>query len=329
MKLKSILLLLAFITLCSFSKDKTKEYIIMNYNVENLFDTIDDPEIIDEEFTPESNKKWNEERYQKKLADIAQVIAQVKENNLPIIIGLEEIENRKVITDLIWQENLKKANYKIVHYESPDKRGIDVALLYNPQIFKLKKAEVLPVAIEFPTRDILHVQGKIKTETFHIYINHWPSRIGGTEESEPYRIKAAETLKASIDKVQGENKKANIIVMGDMNDEPLNNSLYNSLGAQEISSKSKLCNLMLADSKLGKGSYNFRGTWNMLDNLIISKNLLDNKGLQVADSTGYIFRMPWMEHSNNKGEKSPNRTYSGPNYFGGVSDHFPVYFILK
>lgn len=331
MKRINLLLLIALVALVSCkSKLNPKSLIVMNYNVENLFDTIDDPEKIDEEFTPESKKQWTEKRYEQKLSDLAKVISNVNTKSLPAIIGLEEIENQKVLEDLVAQPSLKKGNYAIAHYESPDKRGIDVALLYNPKILKLIHSEALHVNPGFATRDILHAEGKIGGENFHIYVNHWPSRIGGTEQSEPHRIAAANVLKESIDKVLAANPNANIVVMGDMNDEPQNKSIYETLGAKLPSEESRLVNLMLPADLKDEGTYNFRGNWNMLDNLIVSKSLLDSNGLKVSDNIGHIFHQPWMEYISKKnGDMSPNRTYGGPNYYGGVSDHFPVYFTLQ
>ncbi|MFV0365431.1 MAG: endonuclease/exonuclease/phosphatase family protein [Mangrovibacterium sp.] len=326
---KSLLFLVGLFAFFSCKESSNTPIIVVNYNVENLFDTINDPEINDEEFTPDSKKEWNEDRYAKKLSNIAQVLASIDTCKLPAVIGLEEIENRKVLEDLIADSALLAANYQIAHQDSPDKRGIDVALLYNPEVFKYIEFEVLPVALEFPTRDILHVKGEIKGETFHIYVNHWPSRIGGTEETEKYRIVAANALQASIVNESAQDKDANIIILGDMNDEPSNNSISKVLDANTPNSDARLVNLMYEKHLNKEGSYNFRGNWNMLDNMIVSRSLLDKNGLQVVESTGYIHRLPFFEFTNNHGEVSPSRTYGGPNYYGGVSDHFPVYFILK
>lgn len=329
MKTRILLLFLTFVAFFSCSKSEKTAILVMNYNVENLFDTADDPTIIDEEFTPESKKNWTEKRYAKKLIDLARVISCVGTENLPAIVGLEEIENRKVLEDLTKQAALRKANYQIAHFNSPDKRGIDVALLYNPSVFKWSNSEVLAVGLDFTTRDILHVSGTINNEDFHFYINHWPSRRGGLSESEVYRLVAAKTLKTSVDEVLAQNPQANIVIMGDMNDEPSNTSLKEVLGAKAPNEEGELFNLMYAAHRKGEGTYNFRGNWNMLDNFVVSKSLLDADGLGVKDSSGHILRLPFMEYTNREGELSPNRTYGGPNYYGGVSDHFPIFFTLS
>ncbi|MDX9881151.1 MAG: endonuclease/exonuclease/phosphatase family protein [Prolixibacteraceae bacterium] len=302
------------------------------YNTENLFDTEDDPHKNDNEFLPGSEKKWTAERYQKKLNDIARVIYGIDSLKLPVFVGLCEIENRKVLEDLVATSRLAPGKYAIAHQESPDLRGIDVALLYRPGYFRLEKIEAIPVIFEneprHKTRDILHVSGKIGKETVHLFVNHWPSRIGGTDESEPNRVVAASVLKKKTDEALAENPSAHIIIMGDMNDEPLNKSLSETLGGKAPESSSRLINLMLPLDEQGLGTYNYRNEWNMLDNLVVSHSLLDGKRLDVEDGQGFIFRKEWMEFKNNRGAVSPNRTYGGSNYYGGVSDHFPVYFVL-
>lgn len=333
-----VIALAALILLLSCSKEKRanrRNLTVAFYNVENLFDTVDEPGKNDEEFTPASEKKWDEERYLKKLNDISAVLSSVNETELPEIIGLCEVENEKVLVDLARTEKLAEGNYRVVHHESFDFRGIDCALLYRPDEFRVTTH--FPVRISFKndpdykTRDILYVKGKTRNrEEFHIFVNHWPSRIGGEEKTEPDRVEVANILRAKIDSVRHTNRNAKIIVMGDMNDEPANKSLSETLGAGIPGENgAELVNLMYPDDLQNKGSYNFRGNWNMLDNLVVSSNLLDKKGFQCTDKKGYIFHREWMEYKNNRGEISPNRTYGGPNYYGGVSDHFPVYFKLQ
>ncbi len=303
------------------------------YNTENLFDTEDDPHKDDNEFLPGSEKKWTEERYRKKLNDIARVFSEIDTINLPIAIGLCEIENRKVLEDLIATGKLSSGKYAIAHQESPDIRGIDVALLYRADQFKLAGFEAIPIIFKedpgHKTRDILHVSGKIGKETFHVFVNHWPSRIGGTDESEQNRIFVASVLKQKVDEVLKEDPSANIIIMGDMNDEPQNKSLLETLAAKAPGSGVQLVNLMLPLDEQNLGSYNYRNEWNMLDNLVVSNSLLDGKRLDVEGAQGHIFRKGWMEFKSNRGAVSPNRTYGGSNYYGGVSDHFPVYLVLR
>jgi len=329
---------LVFFILFSSSKETKKNsrnVTFVFYNVENLFDTADEPKKDDAEFLPGSEKKWNEERYVKKLEDLSKVLSSVNETDLPEIIGLCEVENKTVVSDLAATGRLSRGKYKVVHYESPDIRGIDCALLYRSGEFKVMAHS--PIRVNFKneprhkTRDILYVKGKTRDrEEFHIFVNHWPSRIGGLDKTEPGRVEVAGLLKSKIDSVLLSNPKANIVVMGDMNDEPANKSLSETLGAKVPGTPgAQLINLMFPDDLLQKGSYNYRGEWNMLDNLIVSPGLLDNKGFRCREQKGFVFQQEWMEYKNRNGEVSPNRTYGGPNYYGGVSDHFPVYFILQ
>ena len=335
---KSVLIFLVAILALSCSKEKKmqrRNMTVVFYNVENLFDLQDEPEKWDEEFTPAGEKKWDQKRYDKKLHDLARVLTAVNEDELPEIVGLCEVENKKVLQDLIGSGELANGKYSIVHNESPDFRGIDCALIYRPAEFKVLYQ--FPVTIRFKddpdytTRDILYVKGRTKNrEKFHIFVNHWPSRIGGLEKTEPNRVEVASVLKSKIDSIYQTDANAKIIVMGDMNDEPNNKSLLQTLGAKSPENESaRLVNLMFPLDNENKGTYNYRGNWNMIDNMVVSKSLLDNKGFQVIENSASIFRKDWMEYKNNEGKISPNRTYGGPNYYGGISDHFPVYFSLK
>ncbi len=332
MKLKAGLLVLSGTILFSCSlvkKTLNHEYTVMSYNVENLFDTVDDPKVPDEEFLPASEKKWDNEKYQKKLADIARVISEVNPLELPEVVGLVEVENQQVLEDLVNTGKLK-GQYAIIHEESPDYRGIDVALIYRKDAFSETTHEVLPVTFpddpEFKTRDILHVTGKIKNKTVHVFVNHWPSRIGGDEKTEPKRVLAASVLKKKVDELCAADPKARIIIMGDMNDEPANKSLMEALSAESPDSKALLVNLMMPDDANGNGTYFYSGNWNMLDNLVVSKSVLKGKGIFVEGQKGNIFSNDWMIFTNKNGDKTPNRSYVGNKYVGGVSDHFPVYF---
>jgi predicted extracellular nuclease len=313
----------------SVKRTLKKEYTVVSYNVENLFDTVDDPKIPDEEFLPESEKKWDNERYQKKLNDLSQVISEISPKELPEIVGLIEIENRSVLEDLVQTGPLNGQGYAIIHEESPDFRGIDVALIYRKDAFQEIMHESLPVVFaddpEFKTRDILHVTGKARNETIHIFVNHWPSRIGGDEKTEPKRVLAATVLKSKVDQILSLDPKARIIIMGDTNDEPINKSLYEILGAKAPDSGAKLVNLMFPDDLAGKGTYFYSGNWNMLDNLVVSDELISGKRIQIVDQKGFIYSNDWMIYTNKTGDKTPNRSYVGSKYVGGVSDHFPVY----
>ncbi|MGD9931684.1 MAG: endonuclease/exonuclease/phosphatase family protein [Mangrovibacterium sp.] len=329
MKMKFVLLLLLGISAVSCqSSAKRKQATIVFYNVENLFDTVDDPHKNDNDFLPESDKQWTTERYQKKLDDIATVLTNINPDELPEVIGLCEIENLTVLNDLAKTKAMSKGNYRIVHQDSPDERGIDVALFYRPTEFKLISHETLTVNPGFKTRDILHVYGQLGGDKIHFFVNHWPSRIGGLDKTEPNRMAAAQVLKNKVDELLARDPGTKIIIMGDMNDEPGNASLLSTLGAKAPESNAGLTNLMFPLKEKKLGSYNYRSNWNMLDNLIVSNSVLNGKGF-VTTAPGFIFREEWIEYKNKNGTVSPNRTYGGPNYYGGVSDHFPVYLKLS
>ena len=319
--------------------NKENSFTIAFYNVENLFDTINNPKKIDEQFLPHSDKKWNTNKYNKKINDLGKVLSSININELPELIGLCEIENKTVLSDLIKSKFLVKGNYAFVHEESPDVRGIDVALLYNKEEFKYLNHKAYNIYYNFEpettTRDILYVYGELKNkEKLHIFVNHWSSRRGGAKESEPKRLHTAKILRMAVDSVLKTNKKAKIVILGDFNDMPTNSSLHKVLNAtnnQRADNSQELYNLMFDKSVNGLGTYNYRGNWNMLDNVIISQSLLKNKkGYVISTDGAQIFKKSWMIYDNTKtGQMTPSKTYGGPKYYGGISDHFPVYLILK
>lgn len=320
------------------SVQESNKMMFVEYNVENLFDTKHDEGKHDEEFTPDSEKKWNEERYQKKLKDIAKVITHAAGKRPPELIALIEVENRKVLEDLIALDNLN-AYYEIVHEESPDFRGIDVALIYNSEKFKELSHKAIKVTFPFDkdytTRDILYTKLLVKEkDTLHTFINHWSSRRGGQEESEPKRTTAAKILRAKVDSIQKLNPAAKILISGDFNDEPNNKSIEEVLRASgnvESTDKTELFNLMYAMDKAGEGTYFYRDSWNMLDQIIVSHSMLNEyEYIGCQDTSAGIFKEDWMLFDNPKANaKVPNRTYGGPNYYGGFSDHLPVFVELE
>jgi len=307
--------------------------IVAEYNVENLFDLKDDEGKADEEFTPEGENKWTKERYDKKLVDLAKVLGALDKSQTPDLIGLIEIENRAVVEDLIKTAPLSQKEYVIVHHESPDFRGIDVALVYNSLVFKELSHEAIKISMpddkEFTTRDILYLKALVKNkDTLHVFVNHWSSRRGGEDDSEPKRVFAAQVLRNKVDSIQKYNANAKVLIMGDMNDEPTNKSILETLkatGNKENVAKGELYNLMFDKKQNGEGTYLFKGSWNMLDNVIISQSMLNSKKhLSCTYTSASIFKEDWILFTNNKGEKSPSRTYGGSNYYGGYSDHLPV-----
>lgn len=303
---------------------KKENFQIVWYNVENLFDTIDDPHKTDNEYLPGSSKQWNTQKYTTKLNHISEVITASKNKEFPELVGLCEVENISVLKDLVNQKSLKKAKYKIVHYESPDRRGIDVALLYNSKEFKPLYTKNIPVRLpdnnHFKTRDILYVKGLLlNKDTLHVFLNHWPSRMGGKEKSEVKRLKASEILKHHLDSLTNIHQN-NIVVMGDFNDTPADSSL------QLLVSNPSFFNVFMEFPI--KGTHNYKGEWNTLDQFIITKEMKNkNNGIYFVSSGALIF--DFLFYETKKGEKYPNRTYNGEKYYGGYSDHLPVYLKLK
>lgn len=312
--------------------DRTLSFVF--YNVENLYDLIDDPQTNDEEYLPSGKKKWNEEKYRKKLADLSSVLVELGGDELPEIIGLCEVENRQVVQDLVDEPALQKGNYRVIHHHDRDRRGIDLALVYRPDEFTVESERLVPVRSAGKNslmRGILSVKGRSNNgETFHIFVNHWPSRENDDSSRKEARKEMAVALRRLASPFTGQGSLTHVVIMGDMNDEPDDESLNQVLGAgrQGENSPAGLVNLMYPSMEHNHGSYKFRGDWKMLDNLIVSESLLDEEGYRVENNRGYVFSAPWMEFINRSGEVSPDRTYAGDRYTGGPSDHFPVYFRL-
>lgn len=316
----------------------SKAVTMVSYNVENLFDTINDPTINDEDFTPEGDLKWTSKRYGKKLNDLAKVLAATDKQNLPAIITLVEVENQAVLIDLVNTEPLKQGNYKIVHYDSPDARGIDVALLYRSDFIQVLESNKIGIKYPFEndkeTRDILHVKTLWEgTDTLHFFVNHWNSRREGNEITEPRRVFAAGVLRSKVDSLQKSNNQCKIIITGDFNDTPTDKSLDQILLAKEntSSNNAELHNTLYKKALNREGSYNYKNDWTMLDNIIVSQALINTqKGWSAEAHSGQIFSDDWIMYENPKaGTKVPNKTYGGKSYFGGYSDHLPVFLVLN
>ncbi len=338
-KITFLFILILGYALSAFSQDEAAlrgDYRVMFYNCENLFDTINDPKTRDDEFTPQGAKHWTSYKYFKKIHNISKVITAVGGWDLPDMVGLCEIENIHVVEDIILKTHLKKSPYKIIHYESTDKRGIDVALLYNKNTISPIYSE--PIRIHFPfgayknTRDILYVKASTQTnDTLHVFINHWPSRWGGQLPSEELRMYVASVLRAKVDSVFATDSLANILIMGDLNDYPTNKSLTESLKARhdyENAKNKELYNLAyyLQEVK-GLGSHKHDGMWGVLDQTIVSGALLlGEKGLKTSPANAHIFQADYLlEEDVNYTGKITNRTYIGYKYHGGYSDHLPVF----
>jgi len=314
-----------------------KSICIAFYNQENLFDTIDDPLKDDNEFLPGAEKQWNTQKYQTKIENMSSVIAAMNEGNAPELLGLCEIENAQVLTDLSMHKNLKSHHYKLIHFEGPDKRSIDNALLYKSASFKVLHAVAVPIQMpddaDFKTRDILYVKLETKSKDHLVLlINHFPSRSGGELESRPKRIFVASVLRNMVDTILEKDPNENIIVMGDFNDEPMDASMDSVLRAKESMYNlygGNLYNPMVEIQQIGFGSYMHRGKWNMLDQIILSNGLvIGNRKYVFRKESADMFKEPWMLETDQKYKGSPKRTYAGNKYIGGYSDHLPVYLYL-
>lgn len=308
---------------------------VVFYNVENLFDTKNDPRTDDDDFTPSGEYQWDEDRYETKLDKISDAINMIDEK--PILIGLSEIENAKVLEDLINEDDMVGINYGIVHYNSPDRRGIDCALLYDKDAFTVLEKEKIPVKlsynINFKTRDILHVFGEFKGGVeAHVFVNHWSSRREGKEETEHKRLEAAETLREKIDEILEDNPHANIIVLGDFNDHPDDDSLEDVLRAKEsgFADEGDLINMLYDNHANGEGTSVYQREWAVLDQIILSQSIYDNSaGIGVLKNNTEILRERELIYTYSDGGQKPSSTYGGRKYYGGYSDHLPVYIILK
>lgn len=323
-----LLYLLNFTLSVAQKANGPSQAIVGFYNLENLFDTFDDPKTIDEEFLPNGVNNWTEERYAIKLANMSKVIAEF----YPDILGVSELENRKVLEDLVKHPTIAAKRYQIIHFDMDDARGVDVAMLYRASVFKpfsIKKLAIRkPDEPDFKTRDILWVKGLCLGDTLHVAVNHWPSRRGGKEDA---RLIAAQVLRKAIDSVLAINPKANIVMLGDFNDDPNNRSIKKILMANDDDQKKNtLVNAAEPTFKKGYGSLAFNGAWNLFDQVIISASLNDHTGVDYVPETFTVFAQRWMFVETGKYKGTPQRTFSNGVFNSeGYSDHFPVFILLK
>tara|TARA_B100001175_G_C19479236_1_gene626140 strand:- start:667 stop:1710 length:1044 start_codon:yes stop_codon:yes gene_type:complete len=322
--------------------DSKKNYLINTiafYNVENLFDTINDPKTWDDDRTPKGKDRWTSIIYNKKIENIAKVIADIGSEltkSSPSIIGLCEIENKRVLIDLIKTKSLINENYGIVHFDSPDERGVDVAMLFKTNRFRPTIAKAFPLFLKKSdggidyTRDHLLVSGYLDNELIHFIINHWPSRSGGLMKSEPNRILAGKLNKKIIDSILISNPKAKIISMGDFNDNPDDKSIkpiLNTVFKKTEIKSGQLYNPMEELFKKGYGSYKYRGKWDMIDQFMLSENLVKDKNGLFFLKAG-VFNKKYLINPEGKYEGYPYKSFAGGKFLNGYSDHFPIYLYL-
>lgn len=321
-----------------------KPYKVVFYNFENLFDTLRDPDIHDEEFQPDGLKKWNSAKYNKKIGNLERVLFDIaaEDKDYPAVIGVSEIENRNVMEDVIAQPKLAPANYRVVHFDSPDARGVDVGFYYRPDVFKLEGSAAIPFRMpgmpNFRTRDFVTMWGTIEDEPFFFLVSHWPSRLGGKEASAPKRMAAARQVRAIVDSVQRANPATKVVVMGDLNDDATDDSVVEGLGAKGRTrdvQPGDMFNPFIPMLKAGYGTLAYRDEWNLFDNIVVSDNLVtapegELKIQRAGDSKFYggIFRRPYMIQKEGQYKGYPLRTFVGNDFQGGFSDHFPVYIYI-
>lgn len=312
-----------------FLKAQSTELRIAFYNVENLFDIHDDPEKRDDEFLPGGMKGWNYERYHRKLCHLYKTILAIEGNNRLAALGLCELENCFVTQQLLERTPLSKRRFQFIQYESPDRRGVDVALVYDPELLTPIHSE--PITIRFPfdtsgrTRDILYVKALLqKTDTVHLFVNHWPSRFGGLLATIPKRNYVAGVLAKVCDSILTKNSNANIVIMGDLNDDPDDESVLYHLQTRN----KQLINLMDSDHwKEPHGTLKHGSVWSIFDQIVVSDAILNSlQRIKIANNEAHICTAPFlfMDDPKSPGKKL-FRTYSGMNYLGGFGDHLPVF----
>jgi endonuclease/exonuclease/phosphatase family metal-dependent hydrolase len=338
--MKNICVLLIVLTLTSFACAQKNEdtLFVAHWNVENLFDTIDDSKTEDEEFLPTGAKEWNDERLDKKIYNLSRVISSMNNDNGPDLLGVCEVEHQNLLDTMI-TKYLSDKYYKTAYLESLDGRGIDNGIIYNSKRFLLLdvKGHRVDVGGDYETRYVL--EGIFlfeKTDTLYFFVNHWPSRRGGADESEPRRIAAAKTLRTQVESIFAKNKKSKIFIVGDFNDEPTNISITEYLKAQPFFCDSldyenltedlgtDLFNLSYKAWFDGLGSFKYKDDFNMLDQIIISKELLLEERIKYVCNSFEVYKPYLMVTRTGKFQGAPFSTYGGSRYLGGYSDHYPV-----
>ncbi len=323
------------------SLQKDKNYYVSAigfWNVENLYDTLNDPKKIDEEFLPEGTNAWTGKRYWEKIDHLAKVISEMGMDATPeglSILGLCEIENKNCLDDLVKDPKLKSRNYQTILVEGPDARGVDPGLIYNPKHFKVTKVVtygvVLPTDSGHKTRDQLVVSGSFFGENLTIIVNHWPSRRGGEMASRPNRIAAAKVARHIADSVTKLNPLNKVIIMGDLNDDPPNESVRKTIKTYskiEDAKSDMYYNPMEPLYKQGIGTLAWQDSWNLFDQTLLSRALIPDGYKTFEFYRAIVFNKPYLKSDFGNFKGYPFRTYSGGAYTAGYSDHFPVFILL-
>jgi Endonuclease/Exonuclease/phosphatase family len=336
-------ILFSFLLSCAFCAAfaQTKPVVVSFYNLENLFDTINDPKINDEDFLPNGSYAYTTEVYTKKLSNLSDVLSLLGTDKNPdgfAFCGVAEIENEGVLKDLVKQPKLINRKLKIVHYNSPDNRGIDVALLYNPKYFKVLSSEALPTRLPADggfkenTRDVLWVTGKLNGELVHVFVNHWPSRRGGEAASAPKRMIAAGISRKIIDSLQQLDPLVKVINMGDLNDDPINKSMTEVLKCKaniKDMRAGELYNPWVNFYKQGLGTMAFNDSWGLFDQIVMTEGFTSIKATGLKYDDARVFNQPWMIEKFGQYKGYPKRAFSGSLWNDGYSDHFATIVYLK
>lgn len=310
------------------------------YNLENLFDTLDSPNTNDIDFTPQGEMRYNTKVYTEKMENLSKVVSMLggESPDGVAILGVAEIENRSVLEDFVKHPNIAKRNYQIVHFDSPDRRGIDAALIYNPKYFEVHNAKPLSVSGEIKpgdtlyTRDVILVSGLFMGEPLHVMVGHWPSRRGGEKASDPLRRRAAKVCRDASDSIFVKEPNAKIVIMGDLNDDPVSPSVAEVIGAKgkekDVQAKG-FFNPFWSFYKKGLGTLGYNDAWNLFDQIIISHACLDKVQTGLSYHKAVVFNKSFMTSKSGRYKGYPWRTYSGAEYIGGYSDHFPTFLYLR
>jgi exonuclease III len=339
------LILLLIVHSFSIIGQESRQYKLLTigfYNLENLFDTVDDPLTFDNEWTPGGRYNWTLEKYRSKVKNLAAVLGSLGNeytDHPPEIIGVCEAENRAVLEDLLREEPFNGYEYSVVHFDSPDRRGIDVALIYRSKIFlpsheqsmRLLLYDEDEISKRVYTRDILVVSGLLDGETIHLVVNHWPSRRGGEVASRPRRIAASKRMKQIVDSLWTKDPYSKIICMGDFNDDPNSLSIRNILKpirARENTKLKSLYNPMEEMHRKGYGTLAYRDNWNLFDQFIISAELLKKDYSSLRFFKAGIFNDLSLQTASGRYKGYPFRSNDNGHFTGGYSDHYPVYLYL-
>lgn len=310
------------------------------YNLENLFDTINNNGKYDLEFSPQGARQWNGEKYWSKINNLAYCISNMVTKNTPMgpaIIGVSEIENKSVLDDLVRAKDIKQWRLQVVHHDSPDRRGVDVGLLYNPRLFKVLDVTnhtlVIPDNPDFRTRDQMCVTGILGGDTLSVIVNHWPSRLGGQERSSYLREAAGRLSKHIADSLCAIRPNQGVIVMGDLNDDPQDKSCAEALGAKRDEAKTaphEFFNPWWRILDKGIGTLAYKGQWNLFDQIIVSGTLLKhNHDLSLQYSSCKVNNFDFLFDTEGQRQGYPKRTFSGGAWLNGYSDHFPTIIFLR